>query len=190
MVPSVAAAAFAAALSRAGHDRCVLVAHSISGLVVRSFGALFPGRVFGAVLIDPTVPWFIDGTPEDRDAFRLGGWDPERSRAEAEGVTRWSIDVPLVVLSHDPGQAVAAGVESPHAQRRWSAGQVEYARLVARGAQRDVPGAGHHVHRDCPEAVATAVLDVLNEVARRSAAHEREVAPAGKQRGALKGSEP
>jgi pimeloyl-ACP methyl ester carboxylesterase len=43
--------------------------------------------------------------------------------------------------------------------------QKETAALSTRGKQRVVPGAGHVIHADKPEAVADAVLEVLNQAA-------------------------
>jgi pimeloyl-ACP methyl ester carboxylesterase len=42
--------------------------------------------------------------------------------------------------------------------------QKETAALSMRGKQRVVPGAGHVIHADKPEAVVDAVLEVLNQV--------------------------
>jgi hypothetical protein len=79
-------------------------------------------------------------------------------------VARWDIDVPIVVLSHDPVRAVTAGAESVEGQRLWSEGQREYARLVRRGIQEDVPNSTHYIQRDDPNRVALAIRTVLRTV--------------------------
>lgn len=42
--------------------------------------------------------------------------------------------------------------------------QQEIAALSTRGTQRVVPGAGHVIHADKPEAVIDAILEVLRQV--------------------------
>jgi hypothetical protein len=77
-------------------------------------------------------------------------------------------DLPVVVLTRGvspyavpgkPQSALNKAMEDENA-----AIQKETAALSTRGRQRVVPGAGHVIHADKPEAVVDAVLEVLDQV--------------------------
>ena len=77
-------------------------------------------------------------------------------------------DLPIVVLTRGvspyavPGQPQSAMNKATEDEN--FAVQKEYLKLTTRGAQRVVPGAGHVIHADKPEAVVAAVLEVLKQV--------------------------
>ena len=77
-------------------------------------------------------------------------------------------DLPVVVLTRGvspyavpgkPQSALNKAMEDENA-----AIQKETAALSTRGQQRVVPGAGHVIHADKPDAVVDAVLDVLQQL--------------------------
>ncbi len=165
LTPQIVADTLNQTLSNAGlGGEYVLVAHSLGALTALRFGATYPDRLMGAVFLDPTVPAFIDDTPADRAEFVACGMDPEVSKQQASAVTRWPFAVPVTVLSHDPEKAIATGVETTDTQRRWSEGQISYARLVPNGTQENVANATHYVQRDNPEKVADAIQALLHRL--------------------------
>ena len=90
-----------------------------------------------------------------------------RQAGEATGGERPFGDRPLIVLT--AGQRSASG-GTPFNEQRVSvdpavvAAQGALTALSSRGEQRIVEDSGHHVHLDAPEAVITAVIDVVRMV--------------------------
>lgn len=99
--------------------------------------------------------------PEDTILADELGWDTAATVTQGMAVTRWSRDVPLTVLSHDPELAVATGTWTQADQVRWSAGQQAYGMLTASGVQRDVEEATHYVYRTNREEVVAAIRALL-----------------------------
>jgi pimeloyl-ACP methyl ester carboxylesterase len=77
-------------------------------------------------------------------------------------------DLPIVVLTRGvspyavPGQPQSAMNKATEDEN--FAVQKEYLKLTTRGTQRVVPGAGHVIHTEKPQAVVDAVLEVLKQV--------------------------
>ncbi|HXJ12708.1 MAG TPA: alpha/beta hydrolase [Candidatus Limnocylindrales bacterium] len=71
-------------------------------------------------------------------------------------------DTPLQVLSRDPDPAVGWG--SAESRRAWEEMQEELPKLSTHGRQHVVSGATHYIQDDRPEAVITAISDVLSVV--------------------------
>ncbi|MFS2003497.1 alpha/beta fold hydrolase [Duganella sp. CT11-25] len=77
-------------------------------------------------------------------------------------------DLPIVVLTRGvspyavPGQPQSAMNKATEDEN--FAVQKEYLKLTTRGTQRVVPGAGHVIHAEKPQAVVDAVLEVLKQV--------------------------
>jgi pimeloyl-ACP methyl ester carboxylesterase len=77
-------------------------------------------------------------------------------------------DLPIVVLTRGvspyavPGQPQSAMNKATEEEN--FAVQKEYLKLTTRGTQRVVPGAGHVIQAEKPEAVVAAVLEVLKQV--------------------------
>ena len=88
------------------------------------------------------------------------------SRAELGAARRSFGDLPLVVLTRGvspfavPGKPQSALNKAT--ERANEAMHKEVAALSSRGSQRVVPGAGHIVQQDRPEAVVKAITDVLD----------------------------
>jgi pimeloyl-ACP methyl ester carboxylesterase len=77
-------------------------------------------------------------------------------------------DLPVVVLTRGVSPYAVPGKPQSALNKAMEdenvAIQKEIAALSTRGRQRVVPGAGHVIHADKPEAVVDAVLEVLNDV--------------------------
>ena len=148
------AEALAEALTSAGIDQpIVLAAHSLGGLIARRFGTLYPDRLAGAVLLDPTTRLGLLSLREELTGL---GWDADATIAETENPAPWP-EVPLIVLSHDP---TLLTLGSEHVETLWSEGQQEYLALTPSSRREIVTGSGHYVYRDSP----TVVIDALREV--------------------------
>jgi pimeloyl-ACP methyl ester carboxylesterase len=77
-------------------------------------------------------------------------------------------DLPVLVLTRSVSPYAVPGKPQSALNKAMEdenvAIQKETAALSTRGKQRVVPGAGHVIHADKPEAVADAVLEVLQQV--------------------------
>lgn len=125
--------------------------------------------------------WCGQGMGDVQPAFRSfdctmqqkAGWLAETESGDESrrqvGETGSLGDMPLVVLSHDPG------VNKPDFEQRksyevsWEQMQEELARLSSRGTRIVAEGSGHHIHRDRPDLVISAIQQV---VVQSGAAHE------------------
>lgn len=169
----------------------VLVGHSLAGLHVEAYARLRPGRVRGAVLVDPSlVPPGI-GRPVDAGAvvanvllglgaaglvarcagplLRLAGRPPITPAVveELAGYPTLVAEVDAVRdmcgLPHVPWQVLTAGgtLGGARSASRILTAHGSMASLSSRGVHRIVPEAGHLVQLDDPHAVADAVLRCL-----------------------------
>ncbi len=165
LTPAVVAEALFETLRLAAGElgpRVLLVGHSLGGLHVRLFGATHADMIAGAVLFDPTVPSVAADVA--RGELQGLGYDPDATAMQGEGVTAWSSNPPLAVLSHDPELAVRTGLLSSADQARWSAGQRSYARLSTRGTQADVANATHYVFQSNTDEAVAAIRAALAAV--------------------------
>lgn len=166
----------------------VLVGHSLGGLHMRHFVQQFPEDVVGLVLVDPTSPTgpgaFAGQVARARgcvEALKTDSFPPEKpelARCKSEdgpkALARWearlseiqsvgtstsdglkdqgagSIAVPLIVL-RPAGAALPQGVQFTD----------PLASLSATGEARLIPGSGHMMMFDRPDAIVQAVRDVL-----------------------------
>jgi pimeloyl-ACP methyl ester carboxylesterase len=120
------------------------------------------GPRLGAAVMSTTIkPAYWRATVDEWDAIKV-------SDEQLRKLRRPFGDLPVVVLTRgvspyaDPGKPQSAlnkAMENENA-----AIQKEIAAMSTRGKQRVVPGAGHVVHADKPDAVVDAVLEVLNQV--------------------------
>lgn len=189
-------------------DPYILVGHSLGGMNMRMFAALYPQEVVGLVLVDSVYPYQYDRLPadlrvsnasflrrlgyfEDTIPFgwpRLSGWcdhwpqpvrDSRRTTEcrfqpwvthlaeyrefdESSGQllsAKPTENVPLFVLSHDPGDAPGP------MDLAWSKMQEELASLSPRSQHLVVRGSGHMIQEDGPQAV----IDAINWVVAKSA---------------------
>jgi pimeloyl-ACP methyl ester carboxylesterase len=167
----------------------VLVGHSLGGLNMRHFVRLFPDDVAGLVLVDPTTPTAPGAfggqihrargcveslktgviPPERPELARCRGDDKERAMAkwearlsEIRSVGRTTSDglkdqgpgslaMPLIVLR--PGGPEKLPTGTPFTD--------PLATLSTKGEARLVQGSGHMMMFDRPDAIVTAVRDVL-----------------------------
>jgi pimeloyl-ACP methyl ester carboxylesterase len=93
--------------------------------------------------------------------------DDELSVAHAQerAAARSFGDMPLVVLSRE--QVMSSGWRTPQEEQqvleRWRAGHRALAARSTRGRFEIVPGAGHFIQKDRPEAVIAAIREVVME---------------------------
>lgn len=117
--------------------------------------------------------------PDDPLAQQCGGNDPEAlwaTRSEIEEMPGTSTeqlvssrrsygDIPLIVLTrtdYEKDMPPDFTADDKAAMRSvWETMHAEMAALSTRGEHRFVPGAGHYIQRDAPEAVIAAVADVV-----------------------------
>lgn len=167
----------------------VLVGHSLGGLNMRHFVRLFPEDVAGLVLVDPTSPTVkgafggqihrargcVDSLktgvipPERPELARCKGEDKERSLAKwearlseirsvgtttSEGLAAQgpgSLTMPLIVLRPGDPATLPPGTHFTD----------PLASLSTKGEARLIVRSGHMMMFDRPDAIATAVKDVL-----------------------------
>lgn len=120
--------------------------------------------------------------PDDPLAQQCGGNDPDAISAttseieEMPGASTASLvatrrsygDMPVIVLTrtdYESGMPPTFTQQDKAAMRSiWEGMHAEMAALSTRGEHRLIPGAGHYIQRDAPEAVVKAVADVVAAV--------------------------
>jgi len=120
--------------------------------------------------------------PDDPLAKQCGGNDPdaiEATKSEVEQMPGASTqqlvasrrsygDTPLIVLTrtdYEAGMPPEFTAEDRAAMRQvWETMHAEMAALSDKGEHRFVPGAGHYIQRDAPQAVIDATADVVATV--------------------------
>jgi pimeloyl-ACP methyl ester carboxylesterase len=120
------------------------------------------GPTLGAAVMSATTrPAYWRTAIDEWDAIKV-------SDEQLRKLRRPFGDMPVVVLTRGvspyavPGQPQSALNKATENEN--AAIQKETAALSTRGKQRVVPGAGHVIHADKPQAVVDAVLEVLNYV--------------------------
>lgn len=151
----------------------VAVGHSIGGIYVRKYAALYPSEVVGMVLLDSaheeqfarvsqiSPQW----AQRIRDRFsaedqRSGGFLPQGKRLE------WHFNGPLIVIEHE--QMPPSATSDPMAKQSEAVFHVLQKDLAARskfGQLREAKKSGHYIQRDEPELVTQAIRDVIRESA-------------------------
>ena len=167
----------------------LLVGHSLGGLNMRHFARLYPAEVAGLLLVDPTSPTVpgafaplvarsrgcVETLKADAEvpavcraddrAAALARWEARLSEIESAGGSTsagladqgaGSLTVPLIVLRPGPADRAVEGFSDP------------LATLSAKGEARLVPGSGHMIMIDRPEAVAGAIMDIVSAAAESS----------------------
>lgn len=120
------------------------------------------GPKLGAVVVSATSkPAYWRASADEWDVINI-------SNEQLRKLRRPFGDLPVVVLTRGVSPYATPG-KSPSALNKAmedenAAIQKETAALSTRGKQRVVPGAGHVVHADKPDAVIDAVLEVLHQV--------------------------
>ena len=161
----------------AGPVPTVLVGHAAGGLLARRFASQFPQRVVGIVLLDSSheeqiwrlaaiSPALLDfgfgKSWKDPAALRAMGMVPNGQRST------WHTDRPLIVIEHGVAEPPPAAVHVSPADAKklevaWHAMQQDLAARSPRGELRIAAGSGSEIHRQKPDAVITAIRDILNQ---------------------------
>ncbi len=93
------------------------------------------------------------------------GWFAEEDSIDESrrqvGATGSLGDMPLIVLSHDPGAQQPGYEQRRSFEDPWEQMQEELARLSTRGTRSIARGSGHHIHQERPDLVIGAIHDVL-----------------------------
>jgi pimeloyl-ACP methyl ester carboxylesterase len=153
----------------------VMVGHSIGGIYVRKYAALFPTDVKGLVLLDSSheeqftrvseisPEWaqrIASKFPTDPEGLRAQGFLPRNKRLA------WRFDKPLIVIEH--GEIPKTADSDPMARQSEAVFHVLQKDLAGRskyGQLREAEKSGHNIQRDQPELVIQAIKDVIRESA-------------------------
>lgn len=149
----------------------VLVGHSMGGLYMQFFARQYPGEVAGLVLVDSTHPDQLKGVGARENwsawtrvvvgVLASEAAKAELDRAEATGVAVLAMPPlagkPVVVLSAlKPLQEKSELADDANSKRK------DIVRLHP-GARQVWVDSGHAIPLESPEAVITAIRDVLNQ---------------------------
>lgn len=171
----------------------VLVGQSVGGLNVRVYATRYPEDVVGMVLVDsmhedqfltlgPMLPPPFPGEPAEitglRQFWTVDWTDPTKnaegidfvaSRAQGHAVTTLG-DLPLIVLTADYENAPELSAAPAEFRRAWAARwwelQGRLAALSSASTHTLVPGSGHFIQRDAPDAVVAAIREIVAMVQR------------------------
>jgi len=152
------------------HDPILLVGHSLGGLIVEAFAVLFPLRVAGLVLVDPTHPDLIQrmrkDVPEQGTEFEAAvkKLPSETARAEIQALIAGTA-LPLLTPPHlFQGPVVVLGAWVGN----YSSQYLEHHRLLIRETAKRYPSAllrrvhcGHYIQSERPRAIVQAVNNIL-----------------------------
>jgi pimeloyl-ACP methyl ester carboxylesterase len=147
----------------------VMVGHSIGGIYVRKYSAIYPAEVTGMVLVDSAheeqFSRVSQVSPEwakrIHDKFPADEQRRQGFLAQDEHLA-WNFSGPLVVIEH--GQTPPSATSDPMAKQSEVVFQQLQLDLVARskhGGIRVAQKSGHYVQRDEPELVTQSIKDVL-----------------------------
>lgn len=123
-----------------------------------------PGRALGAAMLAVHAsPAYWRARVSEDSHFAVGN-------AELRAARKPFGDLPVTVLSRSNPENVAPGKPQSAANKATEKEnlqiQKEIAALSTRGSQRIVPGSGHIIHANRPEAVVKAIDEMLNTVRR------------------------
>jgi pimeloyl-ACP methyl ester carboxylesterase len=172
------------------HRPCVLVGHSLGGVIVRLYAHEYPQDVAGLVLIDPMhegqferigplIPGPFPGEPDALTQFRrfwTEGWrDPTKNpegvdfqanRAQARSLGSLGA-LPVLVLTAGSEFLRGAPPGNPDAarmQQRWLELQREVLQQSSDARQVMVETSGHFIQREQPEVVVAAIRQMVEAV--------------------------
>ena len=154
----------------------VLVGHSLGGTIVKLFARTYPNEVAGVVLVDARHSDFAsrcrkNGVPrvmyEPPLALFLLARPVIRNELAASAITTRQArragpfpKVPLIVLT----QRRAETHWPARLGSTWVAAQRNMVKMSVLGRMEICDGSGHNVHKDRPDVVVQAVLNVVNAV--------------------------
>lgn len=160
----------------------LIVGHSFGGRLARLFAFLFPGDVAGLVLIDTglwdprrPIPLSGDGSspkPPPRNPAPAGVAQTESecndmTWRQVEAITSYP-QVPLTVITagvlQSPPGLDAEALRKAEERRRLD--QEALAGIIPGGRHITLPGIGHDVIHQAPEAVVSAILETIRQIAR------------------------
>jgi len=151
----------------------VLVGHSIGGIYVRKYAALYSIEVKGLVLLDSaheeqftrvseiSPEWaqrIASKFPTDPEGLRAQGFLPRNERLA------WHFDGPLIVIEH--GAMPDSAASDPMAKQSevvFHELQKDLASRSKNGQLREAKKSGHYIQRDQPELVTEAIRDVIRD---------------------------
>jgi len=151
----------------------VMVGHSIGGIYIRKYAALYPTEVAGLVLLDSAheeqfarvsqiSPEWAQRIRErfPADAQRAQGFLPGNERLT------WQFNGPLIVIEH--GQIPPSAASDSNAQQSEAVFHLLQKDLAGRskyGQLREATKSGHYIQRNEPELVTQSIKDVIQESA-------------------------
>ncbi len=166
----------------------VLVGHSLGGTYMKLFAKTFPQEVVGVVLVDARHAEFTQrcrqwGVPrllyDPPEALLTMLSKTARTELEAAPLTLKQArragpfpPVPLIVLT----QSNATSRWPSGLKKVWAASQLNLAKMSRLGRIKICEDSGHDVHRDRPDVVVRAVLNVVR-AARYVASKKRKLRP-------------
>jgi D-alanyl-D-alanine carboxypeptidase len=163
----------------------VLVGHSVGGLLIRQYAAIYPDDVAGLVLVDATHednwarleeeigPELWPQAVEQFTRAVAGGFleplDLEVTAAEVRDAreARPLPSIPLVVLTHtQPPDAamLLPGLSVEASERLWGEQQADLTTLLPNSQQILAEQSGHYIQLDQPDLVVNAIADVIENV--------------------------
>jgi pimeloyl-ACP methyl ester carboxylesterase len=163
----------------------VLVGHSVGGLLIRQYAAIYPDDVAGLVLVDATHednwarleeeigPELWPQAVEQFTQAVAGGFleplDLEVTAAEVRDAreARPLPSIPLVVLTHtQPPDAamLLPGLSVEASERLWGEQQADLTTLLPNSQQILAEQSGHYIQLDQPDLVVNAIADVIENV--------------------------
>jgi D-alanyl-D-alanine carboxypeptidase len=163
----------------------VLVGHSVGGLLIRLYAAIYPDEVAGLVLVDATHEdnWarleeeigpelWPQAVEQFTQAVAGGVLEPLDLEATATQVRNAREDqplqpMPLAVLTHtQPPDAATLlpGLSVEASERRWSEQQADLVTLLPDSRQILAEESGHYIQNDRPDLVIDAIADVVATV--------------------------
>jgi pimeloyl-ACP methyl ester carboxylesterase len=159
----------------------IMVGHSIAGIYVRKFTALYPTEVLGIVLLD---------SAHEEQFSRVSALSPEWAQRIASKfpvdaqITHgflpptqrlaWHFDKPLIVIEH--GEMTSSSASDPMAEQSETVFHVLQKDLADRskyGQLREARRSGHYIQRDQPDLVVQAIKDVLSDSTSRGKSGDR-----------------
>ncbi len=149
---------------------CVLAGHSWGGILVQLLAWRRPDLVAGLVLVDPAHEQMTGALPGvARQVIRLAragrrdelrGGDTAASTALLGKLRRAPQPFPGV-----PVTVLSAARGFPRRLRaHWTVLQAGLAASAPQGRHIVIPGSGHGIHQDRPDAVADAILQIIAEI--------------------------